>query len=306
LTFGELPEFPHLPELPERGVGAGLTGRGVALLVDLPAEIVASGWRMAARPGRDVRAAQDLLQRDLDALESVAANHVGPLKVQAPGPWTLAATVEVHTGHRMVSDPGATRELAQSLTEGLRLHLDDVQRRVPGATLVLQLDEPALPAVLAGQLPTASGWGTIRSVAAQLVSETLTEVLSAAPAGSRVVHCCASDVPIALLREAGVDAIALDAALLTTSHTDAIGESIDAGLSLWLGVLPSTDQAITREGALAPIRRLWTELGFSADMLATSIVPTPACGLAGASPAYVRRALGLLREAGQELLEQSG
>jgi methionine synthase II (cobalamin-independent) len=206
----------------------------------------------------------------------------------------------------MVSDPGATRELAQSLAEGLRLHLAEVQRRVPRATLVLQLDEPSLPAVLAGQVPTASGWGTIRSVAVQLVSETLTEVMSVASAGGRVVHCCAPDVPIGLLRDSGVDAISLDATVLTTAHTDAIGESIDAGLSLWLGVLPGTDAAITRDAALAPVTRLWTELGFSADLLASSIVLTPACGLAGASPAYVRRALGLLREAGRELLEQSG
>ena len=32
---GELPDFPHLPELPDRGPGADLTGRTAALLVDI-------------------------------------------------------------------------------------------------------------------------------------------------------------------------------------------------------------------------------------------------------------------------------
>src|ERR1700712_3767395 len=35
VVFGELPDFPHLPELPARGVGADMLGRTAALLVDL-------------------------------------------------------------------------------------------------------------------------------------------------------------------------------------------------------------------------------------------------------------------------------
>ncbi len=66
-------------------------------------------------------------------------------------------------------------------------------------------------------------------------------------------------------------------------------------------VLPTTDADITVETAATPIRRLWNELGFAPEQLAESVVPTPACGLAGASPAYVRRALTVLREAGAGL-----
>jgi methionine synthase II (cobalamin-independent) len=309
LIFGELAEFPHLPELPQRGVGAELAGRGAAILVDLPAHVTASGWRMTANPGHDLRRAQDFLARDLDALELVAGEYPdfrGPLKVQAPGPWTLAAAIEVPSGHRMVADPGATRELAQSLAEGLRLQLADVQRRVPNATLVLQLDEPSLPAVLAGHLPTASGWGTVRAVSAQLAEETLAEVMAVAAPGSRVVHCCASDVPIGLLRGAGADAISLDATLLRSADNDGIGEAVDRGLSIWLGVLPGTDTSITLDLVRAPITRLWNELGFAPELLSRTVVPTPTCGLAGASPGYARRALKLLNELGRELREESG
>ena len=69
LVFGELPDLPHLPELPARGAGADMIGRGGALLLDLPVEIVPSGWRLTARSGRDGREARDHLARDLDALE---------------------------------------------------------------------------------------------------------------------------------------------------------------------------------------------------------------------------------------------
>ena len=73
------------------------------------------------------------------------------------GPWTLAASIWLPRGERLLVDPGATRDLVESLAEGVRVHLATVQRLVPGAELVLQLDEPSLPAVLEGSLPTASG-----------------------------------------------------------------------------------------------------------------------------------------------------
>jgi methionine synthase II (cobalamin-independent) len=174
---------------------------------------------------------------------------------------------------------------------------------VPGARLLVQLDEPSLPAVLAGTLPTPSGWGSVRAVAAPDATRTLRDVLAAAPEGGRVVHCCAGGVPLDLLREAGADAIAVDAALLTTALYDALGSAVDAGVSLWLGVLPSTDAAITLDTAREPVRRLWRELGFAEGELAEHVVATPACGLAGASTAYARRVLAVLRDAGRALRE---
>ena len=64
----------------------------------------------------------------------------------------------------MLSDHGARRELAQALAEGVATHLADVRRRVPAERVVVQVDEPALPAVLAGSVPTASGFGRHRVV----------------------------------------------------------------------------------------------------------------------------------------------
>jgi Cobalamin-independent synthase, Catalytic domain len=154
LVFGELPDLPYLPELPDRGPGADLIGRGASLLLDLPVELVPSGWRLTAHRGLDLRRARDLLAWDLDALESAAQGYDGALKLQVAGPWTLAASVELPSGHKVISDAGAVRDLVSSLAEGLAAHLAAVRAQVPGAAPVLQLDEPSLPAVLAGRIPT--------------------------------------------------------------------------------------------------------------------------------------------------------
>ena len=88
-----LTDRPHLPELPHRGPGADLIGRGAALLVDLPVDLQPHGWRLVDAPGRDQRRAASWLRSDLDALAEAFDGYAGPLKVQVAGPWTLAASL---------------------------------------------------------------------------------------------------------------------------------------------------------------------------------------------------------------------
>ncbi|HEV2885886.1 MAG TPA: hypothetical protein VGX49_03160, partial [Jatrophihabitans sp.] len=82
---------------------------------------------------------------------------------------------------------------------------------------------------------------------------------------------------------------------------DALGELAEAGISLWLGVFPGTDAPISAADAREWIRRLWSKLGFDPTLLAGAVVPTPACGLAGASMPYARRVMSLLNEVGASL-----
>ena len=173
LVLGELPDLPYLPELPDRGVTAAMTGRTLAVVAELGFDLQPAGWRLTDAPGVDHRRARSLLAQDLDVTEEQTQSYEGELKVQVAGPWTLAATVERPRGDRLVADSGARRELAQALAEGLREHVDDVRRRVPGARLLVQVDEPALPAVLSGQVPTASGFGRHRTVHPPEASEAL-------------------------------------------------------------------------------------------------------------------------------------
>ncbi|MFH8731452.1 MULTISPECIES: methionine synthase [unclassified Streptomyces] len=300
---GSVEEFPYLAELPARGPGADMIGRTAGLLVELYARVEPSGWRLGDRPGRDTRRARSWMGEDLDALEEFTQGYQGPLKVQAVGPWTLAGALELRNGEVALSDEGACRDLAGSLAEGLRLHLDDVRRRVPGAEIVLQLDEPSLIAVLRGQVRTASGYRTHRAVDRQLVESTLREVVSVHD-GPVVVHSCAPDVPFALLRRAGADAISFDFSLLTERDDDAIGEAVEAGTRLFAGVVPGTDSPLSDPaGSVMGVRTLWRRLGLNPGSLAESVTVTPSCGLAGASPAYARAALAHCVRAARSLAD---
>ena len=89
---------------------------------------------------------------------------VRPLKVAVTGPWTLAASVFRPLGGRVLADRGARRDVAQSIAAGVRDLVADVERRLPGVEVLVQVDEPALPAVLAGAVPTEGGYFRHRAV----------------------------------------------------------------------------------------------------------------------------------------------
>jgi Cobalamin-independent synthase, Catalytic domain len=320
-VIGELPQLPHLPELPDRGAGADMIGRTAALLVDLAVELVPSGYRVTARAGRDHRRGVEALRTDLDALEEAvdsAGARLTVIKLQAAGPWTLAAAVELHSGHKVLTDPGAVREFAASLAEGLRVHASEVSRRL-GARAIVQLDEPGLPAVLAGSVPTPSGLGTVPAVPESEAVELLHSVLEALPV-PRIVHCCAPRPPLALLHRAGADALAVDAELLAgapRATVDALGEAWDSGVSVLLGLVPAVQSSVpssgqrsaqaggplTLAGLARPALDLLDRLGFSRAVLAERCLPTPSCGLAGATPGWARRALTLARELGEAFVD---
>jgi methionine synthase II (cobalamin-independent) len=307
---GELPGFPHLPELPDRGPGADLTGRTAALLIGIPAEVTPRGWRLAEPPGRDLARARSMLSSDLDVLEEVLDGFRGPLKIQLCGPWTLAATMELtRTMNAALADPGAVTDLTASLAEGAAAHAAEVTKRVPGARLVVQFDEPALPAVVAGAVPTASGLSRLAAVEADTVRERLAQVL-ASIRGYTVVHCCATTVPFGIIRAAGADAVAFDLGQLRRGEEDGVAETAEAGLGLLTGAVPAVpDEAGGAQQTAERVIRLWHRLGLPLATCAEQAVITPACGLAGASPAQARAALTRCREAAAmlpELIEQTG
>ncbi|MCY0917176.1 MULTISPECIES: methionine synthase [unclassified Streptomyces] len=285
---GSFEEFPYLAELPARGPGADMIGRSLGLLVDMYAHVEPSGWRISDRPGRDSKRATSWLGEDLDALEEFTQGYTGKLKIQAVGPWTLATALELHGGEAVLQDAGACRDLAGSLAEGLREHLTDVRRRIPGAEVVLQFDEPSLTSVLLGRVRSASGYRTYRAVDRQVVEGTLRE-LFAVHDGEVVVHSCAPEVPFGLLRRAGATGVSFDFSLLTEREDDAIGEAVEDGAKLFVGVVPGTDAPLSDPGgSVMGVRKLWRRLGLAPGTLAESVVVTPSCGLAGASPAYAR------------------
>ena len=304
MVFGELPDLPHLAELPDRGPGAEIIGRTAGFLVDLPVQVYAGRWQVAPRPGKDLRRTADLLERDLDQLTAQGDAYPGTFKLQAAGPWTMAASLELQVGGRLLRDPGAVRDLTDSLAEGLRRHVAEVRKRMPRAGILLQLDEPSLPTVIAGHVPTESGLSVYRAVDgpdAATALRTITEAVGVPV----VVHCCAPDVPLQVVRDAGAVAVALDLALL--KDLDPLGELLEAGLGLFAGAVatmpPSDGRAPSSAKIAERVRELWTRLSFPPRRLPEQVVVTPACGLAGASEKYARAVLEACRDAGRRLAE---
>ena len=303
VVLGELPELPHVPELPGRGAIANMTGRALAVVAELGADLQPAGWRLTDAAGIDLRRARSLLSQDLDAVEERTQDHTGVFKTQLTGPWTLAATVEKPRGDRVLSDHGARRELAQALAEGVRTHVADLRRRLPGITeLLVQVDEPALPAVLAGSIPTASGFGRHRTIHPPEASEALGWVFDAISESGAVplAHCCAGDVPVELLRGAGARGLSVDLAAVGAAAYDGLAGALDAGERVLLGVVPAlqpetpaTDRAVSEQ-----VQRWLDMLGLEPS---DNLLLTPACGLAGASPAWARQALVSAAKAARNL-----
>lgn len=295
--------IPYLPELPARGPGAEIVGRTAGALVDLPVDLQPSGWRMVDRSGRDAERTEAMWRRDLDDLAEAFDGYQGDLKVQLAGPWTMAASVRLGRGERLVVDPGACRDLRESLAEGVTRHLARVGRLVPGARLWLQIDEPMLPHVLAGSLPTSSGFGRIRAVDPAEAATGLRQVLAAAGDAPTIVHCCADVVPLPVIRQAGAGSVALDTGLLGASGWESVAATVEAGVGLWAGVVntnladgppPSATDGQGRppraaSGAAAHreladrLLHSWRDVGLPAEGL-NDVILTPSCGLAGLSP----------------------
>ena len=302
-VWGEVGDLPYVPEVPGRGAHADMVGRTLALLVDLAADLQPGGWRLAGAPGIDHRRAVSLLGQDLDTVEEHAQEFIGEVKVQVTGPWTLAASVERPRGDRVLADHGARRELAQSLAAGVSEHVAVLRRRLPGASrVVVQVDEPALPAVLAGRVPTASGFHRHRSVDAPLAAPALEWLLEAVrDAGAEpVVHCCAADVPFDLLDKVGAPGLSVDLSLLGALSYDALATALEDGRRVHLGVVPTTRPA-TRSAPSDVAARVERFLDVVGADPGGSLVLTPACGLAAADPGWAREALTLAREAGRLL-----
>lgn len=307
LVLGEL-SLPYLPELPGRGATATMTGRALAIVAELGADLQPAGWRLTGqaggRGGVDQRRARSLLAQDLDVLEELAQGYEGPFKIQVAGPWTLAATVEKPRGDRVLSDHGARLELAQALAEGLREHVGEVRKRVSGVTeLVVQVDEPALPAVLAAQVPTASGFGRHRAVDEQGAASALEAVFAAIvdSGATPVVHCCAADVPVGLLLRTGARGVSVDLGVLSAASYDGVAEVVERGLWALLGVVPTLPPQPADLTAKAVTERVLRFLDMTGLEPYERLVVAPGCGLAGATPQWARTATSLVAAAAKDL-----
>lgn len=313
IVAGEF-DVPHVTELPARGPGADMVGRALALVAatvgDFAGETTPEGWRLVgnrsgAALGRQMRRGRSWLAEDLDRIEDELQGYVGLVKTQVTGPWTLAGSVESVRGTRLVADPSACQDLAGALAESLVGHVGNLQRRVPGAQVVVQVDEPGLPAVVGGRVRSPSGRGVLRTPDLPEIVADLAVVREAAlQAGAvdAVLHCCATDVPFEALRRAGFTSVSLDAERVGGRADEALGRWWDADGTVVLGIAPSLDRpGVTPESLAGGVTLLWSRIGFAMADVGPRTWLSPACGLAGASPAWSRAVGGRLRGAARFL-----
>lgn len=308
MVVGELHRLPHLVELPGRGLGADMIGRAGALLVDIAIDTVPRGYRIA--PGRSsvTRRAASLLDEDLDALEEAwekAGLRGGErvVKVQAPGPITLAAQLELPGGHRAITDSGAVRDLTASLAEGVAAHRQQLERRLE-STVVVQFDEPSLPAALAGRLTGVTSLSPVHPVDESVVTALLDECATAV-GGDVALHCCAPGLPWKMLQRSMISAVSVDVDTLTAADLDGIGEFVDSGRTVLLGAVPTavSGPRPSPQQIATSVAGITDRLGFARGVLRDRIGITPACGLAAATATWARAAIELTQRAVDAMAE---
>jgi hypothetical protein len=215
------------------------------------------------------------------------------------GPLSLAAGLHLHNGERALIDYGARRDLAASLAAGVGTYLSRVSAAVPGARLVVQVDEPDIAAVLAGTIPTSSGYRTLRAVAASEARESwrvVLDALRAAGAAEIVIAVPEVEAPFEQILAAGADGIAVPLKALTARQWEQLAGAVEADKRLWIGALDVAANSLPRVAdSVEAVWRPWRQLGLPATALSTVRV-TPSAGLAGRSPAEATAVLGRITQ----------
>ena len=311
--------LPFFTQLPGRGAGSEPVARTAALLPEMPVELGPHGWKLADHPGLDAQRAESFLREDLDALAIAGAGYSGPLTVQVVGPWTLAATLYLARGDRVLADLGAVRALVGALAEGIGEHVAAVRAQAPGVELTVQVDESLLGQVSAGVIPTFSGYSRLRAVRGPEILEGIEPVVRAVrDAGARsVVHVGQvwDAVPPVVL--SGADAVGLEVATVADGAWDPRGwellaRAVERGTQLWAGLPP----ARVSQCAGADVRGLadlvsvpWRRMGLPVEGLADVVLTSSgsaATWTADGTPDRARGALGTVVRAAEVLAERAG
>lgn len=303
--------LPFLTLLPARGPAASALARTAGLLEELPVELGVHGWKLADRPGVDLARVRALAREDLDALAVAAHGYDGPLVVPVLGPTTLAAGLYLARGDRVLSDAGAVREVADSLAVGLAEHLAGVRRAVPAASVQVLLLEPQLAPVLAGVLPTFSGYAALRAVPGPVVAERLRTVLDSARNAGAVhvaVHAGSSWAGVAAVLASGADGLAIAVDALDDRGWERVAEAVEGGTRLWAQVPAQASSQCAGPDVVGLADSLtvpWRRVGLPAAGLSGTVLlanePPP-----GAGPDDVRGALAGLVRAAVLVAERAG
>lgn len=284
---GELgePNLPVLPQLSERGVGADPLGRSAALISDMGFDLQPHGWRIGVRDGLDARRARSILRSDENLLADVLGAEKKPalrLKISVLGPWSLAAGLYLSHGERILLDHGARRDVLEAYAEGVKEHLLRLRSTTTLRSFTVQLEEPQLPAVLDGTLPTASGYRTLRSIPRAEVRQVYAQfvtTLSDVAGTSVIINLPGADNDwrqrVDLTHQAGIGGYLINPAHLSAFGWERVAALVESGSQIYLQILEPGMRAPGVVDGVKKILRPWQQLGLPLTALGQlTLMPT--------------------------------
>jgi len=120
-----------------------------------------------------------------------------------------------------------------------------------------------------------------------------------------VLHSCSPGLPWKALQRSSIHAVSVDVSTLSAADLDGVGDFVDSGRTVLLGLVPTSAppaRPSAEEIAKAAVA-VTDRLGFPRSVLRDRIGITPACGLAGATPAWARTAIELAQKAADAFAE---
>ena len=162
----------ELAHIPDTRPSVAITG---GWLRDIHLDAGPRSWRLSSRPQQATRQLWDAVARELDLLESLWTAAPRQIKVQLTGPLSLSASVELSSGHLALSDSAARRDIAEAVAHAAEDYRQEVSRRWQ-ASVVVQLSEPLLPKILAGDIAGTSDFDPIAPLPLERAVEELSWV----------------------------------------------------------------------------------------------------------------------------------
>ncbi|MBN9687299.1 MULTISPECIES: hypothetical protein [unclassified Corallococcus] len=307
-------DIPFLPQLPvghpsELMIPAALEGLpGLRFDEDGVCTVDVDVWS-AGREAFEKRLEAALASGDLEAFEPTAdacrawkpflweVEHrkLAFAKAQLSGPFTVRSVVRTATGEPVLAVPGLDAALYRLVMVRALAMVRALKRT--GTTPLFYLDEPGLYAYVRMNPQHLLAQQELRLLVVALQRE-----------GALVgIHCC-GNTDWGVLLDAQADLVSLDVRLSLDAmleETDALKRFLDSGATLSLGVIP-TDLASTysveelSDSVEASLKAaLPNDIGFSRAL--STVLLTPACGLAMRSVMDAERILEELKQAQRRL-----
>lgn len=332
----EAPHSSTIAELPARGHFSTTLSRAVAQLHELYGELTSYGWRLTSHPGADQQRAVQGLRGDIDAVADVrgerlsAGSTSAAITFRALGPLSAAATIALPSGEKALIDHGARRDLGDSLAAGVRETVQHIRRSCTPERLHLVIEEPQYAAVLGGDVPTVSGYRSIRSIPREEARALIAGFVAAAREGGAEEVYLDTGEPVTTTltedhaaahsggrqAEDGVDGFALQRVDADYRQWELIAQQAESGLRFLLPALRPSEVAASQHYSTFPevseiatrVTQPWQGIGMGLPSLSALALTTHGLPhrerLRSLTPALAMTTITRVRDAAEALTEQ--